>query len=467
MRELVIVSSAKFSEDQHSSYIASGQMSIKQRSMRTMYDLSNQSASYHPFAIEVFEEQSGPLPISGINQTTNNTQKGDSMSDGYANSVTMFTTAGDSKQWGTFINTADWSLKRTSFSTEFDSDFTFRDGRMACLTRNRDANGNGIIDEEEVVWYLPARDQAVAIMLGHKALGSDYLTTEIDANPVQPHEARWYWTSSRGSAQMFNPLERQTSFSQHWAPLNNSGTESDYNQRYRFGTAAVRCARTLNSVSAVPDPVIAYDSANSTITVSNLNSVCVRGPISGEYIPHYQDEATNTMPAAFKVAANELVVGTKDQFSTNEMKTQRLCQDNYSENPDGSDLGLWRIPNQSELYSMILTMPSSVFYVAGNSGSIRRLAARTTMRLPNGVNTSIGYHWEAVFYATRNATFGVYQASGSNPLKDVGINGAYFRVRCVRDADVTGNNINAAAAGYDAGWTNAGAGSEPAGGSHF
>lgn len=41
---------------------------------------------------------------------------------------------------------------------------------MACLTRNRDFNGDGTITDDELRWYTPARDQMLGLWIGEPAL---------------------------------------------------------------------------------------------------------------------------------------------------------------------------------------------------------------------------------------------------------------------------------------------------------
>lgn len=43
-----------------------------------------------------------------------------------------------------------------------------------CLNRNRDLNGNGKIDADEVVWYLPARSQLMALAVFNSGLSANY-----------------------------------------------------------------------------------------------------------------------------------------------------------------------------------------------------------------------------------------------------------------------------------------------------
>lgn len=45
----------------------------------------------------------------------------------------------------------------------------------ACMNRNRDNNGNGVIDREEIRWYVPTMGKYLRLILGNKSLGSGAL----------------------------------------------------------------------------------------------------------------------------------------------------------------------------------------------------------------------------------------------------------------------------------------------------
>lgn len=46
------------------------------------------------------------------------------------------------------------------------------EGRYACLTRNRDFNGDGEISGDELRWYTPSLDQVLGIWVGEPGLPS-------------------------------------------------------------------------------------------------------------------------------------------------------------------------------------------------------------------------------------------------------------------------------------------------------
>lgn len=64
--------------------------------------------------------------------------------------------------WDTYID-----FKSNSLTTQFNyADY-------ACLSRNRDLNGNGVIDENELRWYLPAIKQYIGLAVGDNVLPKD------------------------------------------------------------------------------------------------------------------------------------------------------------------------------------------------------------------------------------------------------------------------------------------------------
>lgn len=443
-RELVLQHGADVSADGHSTYINEGAMSLRQKSIKSMYDLSNNDKSYYPFGIESIEETT-QNDMYGIDREH---VKGASLTNGQMNTVEMITSL--STQWSNFIHTSSLLLRETfngtlpagvvydknasgTETTTYSGKNLASAARYACIVRNRDENGNGVVDPEEIKWYLPAQDQAYAIIFGHKALGDAYPNTNLNPSAKQIHEGVWYWTSSNGAATMMNPMERTVSFSQN-------GTVDLYLGGVRIrpkGTASTRCVRTLNKYDADPSPFLSYDEENRIVSVFNLNTECVRGQMTGEYIPHTQLDVTNTFPSAFVIAKDELA-NPKELFSADEMKTGTMCQDYYYENADKSDLGLWRIPNQEELFAMMRILPKDMLRTPdGSNYKTRPIACKTESYLANPLDGS-SYKFKTVFYISYSQTYKMnVQAQGSSHIANE--NTPYYRIRCVRDSSVSGS----------------------------
>lgn len=77
----------------------------------------------------------------------------------------------------------------------------------ACMARNRDENGNGMIDEDELKWYLPAINQYIGMWIGADALYEARLYTfsELDRNwryvsNTNKGEDRWILWGDQGAS---------------------------------------------------------------------------------------------------------------------------------------------------------------------------------------------------------------------------------------------------------------------------
>ena len=59
----------------------------------------------------------------------------------------------------------------------------------ACMNRNRDNNGNGIIDLEEVRWYVPASSEIVDLVIGRNSLQTPLLDYDLNTQLNSPNGA--------------------------------------------------------------------------------------------------------------------------------------------------------------------------------------------------------------------------------------------------------------------------------------
>lgn len=420
-RELVLKGNANadVSADGHSSYFSDAYFNIRQHSMKSMYKLDNSATDYHPFGIEVIEETKYNQWKYRLSKNSLGTT-GDSEYDGYSNCVNGILNIKNNTQWSTYV--ANGALK---------SDYRY--SQYVFLLRNRDENGDGKIQKEEIKWYIPAAQQAYAIILGQQSLGSAYpISASDDKQYDQLHNNRWYWTSSKDHMH-FNTMELNVYF------LYTPGSTAR-------PLGSVVCARTLNDPTAIPSDIIKYDSSTKTIAADNLNPGSTRGPISGEYLNHYQLDPINIIPARFEIAEQILEVGGRKQFSIDEIRGINLCQENYSQEADGSDLGQWRIPNEREILSIALTVPIDELKDPSRSNSSRKIvyeiAARTSMDVIIDPNHKLDKHtFKPVYHfqSSGNTVFSVTQAHNYNVTTSFttttlsNTTTHAFYIRCVRD----------------------------------
>lgn len=119
---------------------------------------------------------------------------------GYATEVLNET--GQLKNYGTIkTKTSDydgWSNMRSEVSS-WPSKTEMEKFYAACMARNRDENGDGQISDDELKWYLPARDQYIGLWIGADPLKEARLYT----SDTGKDGAKWHYmsNSSRSSSE--------------------------------------------------------------------------------------------------------------------------------------------------------------------------------------------------------------------------------------------------------------------------
>lgn len=249
----------------------------------------------------------------------------------------------------------------------------------ACMSRNRDINGNGIIDANEMKWYLPAEGKYERTMLGRNALSSPlfyvnnapYYTTPKD--PYAAAAAVWDGIIISGNSNQvhyassdkmkFFPEEGGSYFIEelgtHWPTPGARG-----NGRWPWN---IRCMRNLGSdLSRVieQDPVMkAYtytpdDPANpqngGVFDLSLYDNRCLRGPISTFLPVHSLTELSRNLCAQkFRLSKESISHRVPNGSTQVEQLNMNLPCGEYYEEADASDKGYWRAPNQRELMMII------------------------------------------------------------------------------------------------------------------
>lgn len=341
-REMTLASGISVSADGKSSYAVTPIFSIKQQSIKSMYNLSLTRDGYNPFGIEILEEFPA-VTWSGSNHVDGD---GGNNSDvnGWANSKSYWNYS-SSSPWSEFIVDSKFG--------HFDNSTYLADGAVVsgkevakyqCISRNRDENGDGVIDESEVKWYLPAVEQCLAIWYGYPALGGD-AKLKI--------EYRGYFTSTFGSGSGNKRvwyIDEGASFG-YYAGAGWLSPE-----------LGVRCVRTLASLDADPTPVSNYDASTHIISLSTLDASATRpsGSQSSEYLAHFRNEEPDQLPQAFEVAKNLLssvtVSGsTKTGFTFSDVSSDNSdwCNTYYTQDRETAGQGRWRIPNEREFGLMV------------------------------------------------------------------------------------------------------------------
>ncbi len=167
-------------------------LTIRQRSIQTPFNISlertdlkeawgcetsdetkNLAWFYHP------DERLGNLSDS---HKPNYTSENTSLTDGLYNTACLLNIVsgtGDNKsvnrnlRWDTFIDYTENDIK---LKDEYVS------GLYSTLLRNRDLDGDGIIDPEELRWYIASLDQLCGLFIGDQGLSTDAQLYPIEAS---------------------------------------------------------------------------------------------------------------------------------------------------------------------------------------------------------------------------------------------------------------------------------------------
>ncbi|MGM9768946.1 MAG: hypothetical protein ACI3Z0_10900 [Candidatus Cryptobacteroides sp.] len=358
---------------------------ISQRSIKTTYATTD--ASMNAFGIETWNE-TGKIAVDNVNALD--------ADNGWENSKTLLGSYNSWPNFGYTSSISDNSKESHVFYSSGDG-VTLGSGYYACLTRNRDENGDGTIDEAELKWYIPAVNQFFSLWMGQ-----DYL---------------------QGDTQLFDPSLISSLTSADMTKYNLLMSSGDNNTEYwaiegasvggNSNLKGVRCVRNLSVFNGVP-------AGNSTlsgnvITVTGASAVRTT-KMTGEYASgHSERDADNILPAAFEVASADL----SGIYTIAQVRDNSLCAE-YSQDDNAEDQGQWRIPNQREL------MLIKQWGILGNSNN--SYASRTffSARNNSGVNKIEPYAYHP--YSGR------FTLEIGNSASTSDSQGAYT-IRCVRDAN--------------------------------
>jgi hypothetical protein len=292
------------------------------------------------------------------------------------------------------------------------------------MSRNRDLDGDGTIDGNEVRWYLAGVDQYRALFYGQNALDPDaYLIksaelAEIntafggdwgdDSNGHSYRSKYHYFTCSGGNKTTFWPEEG----------LTNNPTRSLEQDYWVSEAQLVRCIRTLVSNGTGlenPEKFYTYNATTRTLNLGGIKST--RNYTEEPLEIHNEIEGSNNLYSGFVVAKNDL---KNDQNSETFSFVNITGNDtdycsNYKNqtNDNGEKQYSWRTPNQKEIALMVSVSAIS----GGNYGTRTRFSGSDKSR----DNRYWDWHNTPGFWTnTQQINVGTGYEDG-------------LRIRCVRD----------------------------------
>lgn len=232
--------------ENHTSSLREARYTISQKSIQTIYALDSKKTAW---GIEWVNETE---PISSLNYGDNT--NGSDRNNGYANLLAETQLIG--KNW--YKNTG------ADFNSELQKAYA------ACMSRNRDEDGDTKISKEEMKWYLPAIYQYMDIWMGTFGLPNGFPLYQKNG------EMEHFYASNK---KYILWAEEGSSFGD-----NNDGSVGS-------PARSIRCIRNLGMTSkqevagTYPDQY--YSENNLVFDMSNMNSQSIREQyLEGELDAH-------------------------------------------------------------------------------------------------------------------------------------------------------------------------------------
>lgn len=299
--------------DQSPSTVSMAAYTFSQRPIYTVYDLDYLKEGGNGWGLEWSQEEEN-LPIKGGFTDKN------SFAQGRSNTKYFIDETGN--EWDSYIDYMSNDLQSNLKYAEF-----------ACLTRNRDLNGDGIINANELRWYLPSVKQYLGFIIGEDVL---------------PKEARLYNRGDKVHNSNYAYMSSTIYGPKYYVLLAYEGTSFGY---YDIGNRPYRCVRNLSNVTREVDNFVklsneydgGYDDRTAYLySFERLNSKAKRNNVSGSLTPdHNTFDEENRLPEAFAVSEyyeNE----DDDSFNASSVSLNNPCDKVMKEKG-------WRLPNQREL----------------------------------------------------------------------------------------------------------------------
>lgn len=369
-REMIIAMSTKTSLDGNSSY-SKIHSYISQLSMETFYSDRAEDSNINAFGMETYNET--PLYSFGEKESTT----GLSDSDGRGNQkVLIGASTTTTPQWSDYIISSGngWTQSvGTDHSTHklTDDAYNLKAAYSACMSRNRDLNGNGKIDENEIRWYLASLNEYIRMGIGANAISSaaklftgdktamknGATATSSDGYPsAYIKDGSLYYTSSSSGKRVYWAIEK--------------GSYGAINSGYDSSPLPIRCIRVLPSPSGKEgQDISSITGITSDLTYEELNDKDLKvlkfegrlmsslyrpTRVSGSLDPHNEDQGANSFYRGIFVADDFL----KDRggkilgYTLSEITGNGSTMNNPCLSYEEGGYRNWRVPNLVELSAM-------------------------------------------------------------------------------------------------------------------
>lgn len=430
----VCTGEAKYSPDGNSSW-SNSVVTFKQSPIYSIYNEDDPDVATAWGTESIIETGALPLKVEGTSPTGN---LGNTDNNGRLNTLNFFVYGNSSSytrngtKWGEVLERTNSSL-----TTEEELKDGYRDIWHACMIRNRDLNGDNVIDPGEVRWFLASVDELTDLWIGEATMPSEAKLYRPNPNnpSAQAGTYRLHVASSsynrNGNNKPVNSHENPTVI---WAEegASKGAASGSWGSNETGENYIYRCVRylglSLDNISETPeDYVVATKQLNGhyILSLSKLGRLAKRTAYDqGMELPDHKEREANNNNKPYEKF--EVIMSP-----TGEAATARYWKDeggrygvdgfesmlNYSGRsklcPEG-----YRVPNQRELMLMYTSIPD---WGGGNYWCATKFSFNS-----NDKNSKF-YNRPGFAYNSPNmvlVNLNEAQGSGSN-VKN--------KVRCVRD----------------------------------
>lgn len=366
----IIVDEEKYSEDNQSSVIKA-QYSFRQRSVRTVYNV-NKPELQTAWGLESNMETGRIWTGTITNGATTDKDNGRLntlhilLGNDYKNNPSEL-------KWTEVLNTSDHYGLNSGYDRAI----------YACLIRNRDLDGDNIVDADEIRWYLASINQLVDIYLGEYAL--DALSRLYPTDAVDRpggNSVYWHYTSSSYENEPANPW---VLWAEEGASLGRkSGSQDKYNGQYY----SYRCLRnlgiSLDNPDQIPADLVSVHRIGNTlgyqIDLTNMNEDSRRTNFETALAAHNERQQDNRPYAYFEVHPDYFPKGN-NWYTWQYYQTYNPCPTGY------------RIPNQRELLIMSTRLPGAAWNDGYKGDHYMSQTAFSLMGQPPYTDKRVGFIW--------------------------------------------------------------------------
>lgn len=337
-RAFYVANNVWVSEDTRSVY-AEAQYGLTQHNIQTFYDRS-QAGSVIAYGCETINDEEGKgFTDDGIGGKSKDNTTNQYMSNGtdtWNGRSNMLKDVFYTDRYGNATPKETWSGLKGNKSLV-----------KACMSRNRDLNGDGIISQNEVRWYAPALEQYAGLWIGEEVMGAEAKLYNKNTQDLKGDADRMLYYTSTSNV--------NTYFSEEGMATNNHYKDATNGN---FIPTLVRCVRNLKSnaigYNEQPDKFYSTSGYNVELDKVDDQALNVTGE-QGELNGHTERSKGNKPAKSFQIAKNSY----NTQYGNYAPTQQNVVEGNYKcyghYNEDGKN---WRVPNQREFSVMYLVNKS-------------------------------------------------------------------------------------------------------------